>query len=134
MRALSLVRGAAGGVGHELWVGDAGRIRATVVRAQKTNRGDAAHLLKLLEEEERFPRIWVPSREERDVRQLLGHRHKQVQARTRVKNQLHALALSQECSASGSYGRPRGERSWRSCPCCPMRRRGGVIGCTGWRS
>jgi transposase len=37
----------------------------------------------------------VPSLEERDVRQLLVHRHKQVQARTRVKNQLQALALSQ---------------------------------------
>jgi transposase len=45
--------------------------------------------------EERFPKIWVPSLEERDVRQLLVHRHKQVQARTRVKNQLQALALSQ---------------------------------------
>ena len=42
-----------------------------------------------------FPRIWVPSLEERDVRQLLVHRHKQVQARTRVKNQLQAMALSQ---------------------------------------
>jgi transposase len=30
----------------------------------------------------------------RDVRQLLVHRHKQVQARTRVKNQLQAMALS----------------------------------------
>jgi transposase len=45
--------------------------------------------------EGRFPRIWVPSLEERDVRQLLVHRHKQVQARTRVKNQLQAMALSQ---------------------------------------
>ena len=45
--------------------------------------------------EHRFPRIWVPSLEERDVRQLLVHRHKQVQTRTRVKNQLQALALSQ---------------------------------------
>jgi len=83
-----------GELGHELWLGDAGQIRATVVRAQKTDRRDAAHLLKLLQED-RFPRIWVPSLEERDVRQLLVHRHKQVQARTRVKNQLHALALSQ---------------------------------------
>jgi transposase len=79
---------------HELWLGDAGAIRAAVVRRQKTDRRDAAHLLQLLIED-RFPRIWVPSLEERDVRQLLVHRHKQVQARTRVKNQLQALALSQ---------------------------------------
>jgi len=80
--------------GHELWLGDAGAIRASVVRQQKTDRRDAEHLLELLRQE-RFPRIWVPSLEERDVRQLLVHRHKQVQARTRIKNQLQALALSQ---------------------------------------
>ena len=81
-------------LGFELWLGDASQIRARAVRRQKTDRRDAEHLLQLLREE-RFPRIWVPSLEERDVRQLLAHRHKQVQARTRVKNQLHALALSQ---------------------------------------
>lgn len=80
--------------GHELWLGEAAKIRASVVRKQKTDRRDAEHLLRLLQEE-RFPRIWVLSLEERDVRQLLVHRHKQVQARTRVKNQLQALALSQ---------------------------------------
>jgi transposase len=81
-------------LGMELWLGDAGKIRATEVRRQKTDRRDAEQLLRLLMEG-RFPRIWVPSLEERDVRQLLVHRHKQVQARTRVKNQLQALALSQ---------------------------------------
>jgi transposase len=81
-------------LGMELWLGEAAKIRASVVRKQKTDRRDAEHLLQLLMEE-RFPRIWVPSLEERDVRQLLVHRHKQVQARTRTKNQLQALALSQ---------------------------------------
>jgi transposase len=81
-------------LGIELWLGDAGKIRAQAVRKQKTDRRDAQHLLQLLREN-RFPRIWVPSLGERDVRQLLVHRHKQVQARTRVKNQLHALALGQ---------------------------------------
>ncbi len=81
-------------LGIELWLGDAAKIRAAVVRKQKTDRRDAEHLLQLLREN-RFPRIWVPSLEERDVRQLLVHRHKQVQARTRVKNQLQAMALSQ---------------------------------------
>ena len=81
-------------LGYELWLGDAAEIRARVVRKQKTDRRDAEHLLDLLREN-RFPRIWVPSLEERDVRQLLVHRHKQVQARTRVKNQLQAMALSQ---------------------------------------
>src|SRR4029077_19103647 len=74
--------------------GDAARVRAAVVRKQKTDRRDAEHLLQLLIEG-RFPRVWVPSLEVRDVRQLLVHRHKQVQARTRTKNQLQAMALSQ---------------------------------------
>ena len=80
-------------LGFELWMGDAAAVRASVVRRQKTDRRDAEHILKLLVED-RFPRIWVPSLEERDVRQLLVHRHKQVQARTRTKNQLQAMALS----------------------------------------
>ena len=80
-------------LGIELWLGDAARVRASVVRQQKTDRRDAVHLMHLLLEE-RFPRIWVPSLEVRDVRQLLVHRHKQVQARTRSKNQLQAMALS----------------------------------------
>src|SRR6201997_2241766 len=81
-------------MGFELWLGDAAKIRAIVVRQQKTDRRDAEHL-QMLMRGDRFPRIWVPSLEERDVRQLLVHRHKQVQARTRTKNQLQALAMSQ---------------------------------------
>ena len=82
------------GLGFELWLGDAAKVRASVVRKQKTDRRDAEQLLRLLREE-RFPRIWVPTLEERDARQLLVHRHKQVQGRTRIKNQLQAMALSQ---------------------------------------
>ena len=37
-----------------------------------------------------FPRIWVPNWENRDLRQLLWHHHRMVQARTRVMNQLQA--------------------------------------------
>ena len=80
--------------GHELWVGDAAKIRAQVVRQQKTDRNDAAHLLELLLTD-RFPRIWVPSPQERDARQLLRHRHKLVGMRTAVENQLHSLAMSE---------------------------------------
>jgi len=42
---------------------------------------DAGHILQLLIEK-RFPRIWVPSRLERDQRQLLLHRHRLVSMRT----------------------------------------------------
>jgi transposase len=45
--------------------------------------------------EDRFPRIWVPSPENRDVRQLLWHRHRLVQMRTRIMNLLQALAMNE---------------------------------------
>jgi transposase len=79
---------------HELWIGDATEIRAAMVRKQKTDRRDACHILDLLLTN-RFPRIWVPSPAERDLRQMLRHRHKLVRFRTSVKNQLHALAMGQ---------------------------------------
>jgi len=79
---------------HELWIGDAAEIRAARVRKQKTDARDALHILDLLLGN-RFPRIWIPSAAERDVRQLLRHRHKLVRMRTSVMNQLHALAIGQ---------------------------------------
>lgn len=80
--------------GHELWVGDAAEIRAAMVRKQKTDSRDALHILDLLLTY-RFPRIWIPSPAERDIRQMVRHRHKLVRFRTSVMNQLHALAMSQ---------------------------------------
>jgi transposase len=81
-------------LGHELWIGDAARIRASEVRKQKTDERDAALILDLLLAK-RFPRIWVPTPAERDLRQLLWHRHKLVCLRTMLGNQLHFLAMSQ---------------------------------------
>jgi transposase len=75
--------------GHQLWVGDAAEIRAAVVRKQKTDSRDACHILDLLLRD-KFPRIWIPSTEERDVRQLLRHRYKLVCWRTSLKNRLAA--------------------------------------------
>jgi transposase len=62
---------------YELWVGDAAQIRAKQVRKQKNDRRDAAHILKLMLEDN-FPRIWVPTPENQDVRQLILHRHRLV--------------------------------------------------------
>jgi transposase len=81
-------------LGHELWIGDAAKIRASEVRKQKTDERDAALILELLLSN-RFPRIWVPTSAERDLRQLLWHRHKLVRLRTMLGNQLHFLAMSQ---------------------------------------
>jgi transposase len=81
-------------LGHELWIGDSAKIRASEVRKQKTDERDAALILELLLSN-RFPRIWVPTPAERDLRQLLWHRHKLVRLRTMLGNQLHFLAMSQ---------------------------------------
>ncbi len=78
----------------ELWIGDAAEIRTKRVRKQKTDRQDAQLILKLILKDD-FPKIWVPSWENRDLRQLLWHRHRMVQARTRIMNQLQAVALNE---------------------------------------
>jgi len=64
-------------LGHEPWIGDAAEIRASMVRKQKTDARDAAHLLELLLSG-RFPRLWRPTMAERDLRQLVWHRQKLV--------------------------------------------------------
>jgi len=69
-------------------------IRTKRVRKQKTARQDAQLLLRLMLED-RFPQIWVPSWENRDRRQLLWHRRRLVQARTRIRNQLQAVVLNE---------------------------------------
>ncbi|MFY9844071.1 MAG: IS110 family transposase [Terriglobales bacterium] len=78
----------------ELWTGDAAEIHAKRVRKQKTDRQDAQLILRLMLKDD-FPRVWVPSWENRDLRQLLWHRHRMVQARTRIMNQLQAVALNE---------------------------------------
>jgi transposase len=81
-------------LGIELWIGDAAKIKTKRVRKQKTDRNDAQLLLHLLLDNN-FPKIWVPSPENRDLRQLLWHRHRLVQMRTRIMNQLQALAMNE---------------------------------------
>ena len=80
-------------LGHQIWIGDAAQIRASYVRKQKTDKRDAAHILQLVVQG-RFPRLWAPDREQRDLRQLVLHRHKLVMIRARVKNELQHLSLN----------------------------------------
>src|SRR2546425_9605170 len=57
-----------------------------------------------------FPQIWVPSWENRDLRQLLWHRHRMVQVRTRIMNQLQALALNEGLRCKKRLWRENGRR------------------------
>jgi transposase len=97
----------------ELWIGDAAEIRTKGVRKQKTDRQDAQLLLKLMIED-RFPRIWAADAENRDLRQLLWHRHRLVQMRTRVMNQLHVVALNEGLRRKKALWRPAGRSELES--------------------
>jgi len=102
----------------ELWIGDAAEIRTKRVRKQKTDHQDAQLLLRLLTGD-RFPRIWVPDAENRDLRQLLWHRHRLVQMRTRVMNQLHVVALNEGLQRKKALWRPAGCKEMESLALAP---------------
>ena len=84
-------------------VGHPAAVRKAETRRQKHDRRDADLLLKLLVED-RFPAIWMPSMEQRDLRALLLHRHQWVRMRTRVQHALQGMALS--------HGLRRGPTLW----------------------
>jgi transposase len=102
-------------LGHEVLVGDAAKIRASDSRQQKHDKRDARLLVQLLAED-RFPRIWVPSREEKDLRQLLIHRYKLVGIRARVKNGLQHLALNQGLQRKQRLWSRAGQKALRELP------------------
>ena len=106
------------GLGHQVLVGDAAKIRASDSRQQKHDKRDARLLVQLLAEE-RFPEIWVPSREQKDLRQLLIHRYKLVRIRAQVKNGLQHLAMNQGVLKKRKLWSQAGERVLRELPLAP---------------
>src|SRR5450432_2441263 len=105
-------------LGHAIWIGDAAQIRASYVRKQKTDKRDAAHILKLLVEG-RFPRLWTPDREQRDLRQLVLHRHKLVEIRSRVKNELQHLSMNKGMQKERTLWSREGQQMLRELPLKP---------------
>ena len=102
----------------ELWIGDAAEIRTRRVRKQKTDRQDAQLILKLMLKDD-FPQIWVANWENRDLRQLLWHRHRMVQARTRIMNQLQAVALNEGLRCKKRLWREAGREQLEAFPLAP---------------
>lgn len=78
-------------------------------RKPQTDRQDARHILHLLLKDD-FPKIWVPSWGNRDLRQLLWHRHRMVQARTRMMNPLQAVALNEGLRCKKRWWREKGRK------------------------
>jgi transposase len=108
----------------QLWIGDAAEIQSKRARKQKTDRQDAQHILKLMLKDD-FRQIWVPSWENRDLRQLLWHRHRMVQARTRIMNQLQAVAINEGLRCKKRLWRAGGRQqleSFRLAPWASRRR------------
>jgi transposase len=64
------------------------------LRESSDDREGARLILRLMREIS-FPQVWVPGPENRDLRQLLWHRHRLVQTRTGIMNQLPGLAMNQ---------------------------------------
>ncbi len=64
-------------LGIECQVGHPASVRAAEPRKQKHDQRDADLILKLMVEN-RFPSIWLPSKELLDLRALLLHRHQWV--------------------------------------------------------
>jgi transposase len=81
-------------LGIEIWMSDPAEIKAKRVKKQKFDREDVRLLLRLMRGDN-FPQIWVPSPENRNLRQMLWHRHRLEQVRSRIMNQLQALAMNE---------------------------------------
>jgi transposase len=99
-------------------VGDPAQIRAAEPRKQKHDRRDAELILKLLAED-RFPAIWLPSKELLDLRALLLHRHQWVRIRTRIQNALQAIALANGLRRGPSLWSNDGQEKVASLPLMP---------------
>jgi len=81
-------------LGIECRVGHPAKIRAAETRKQKHDRRDAEVILDLLVMKDRFPDIWMPSTEQRDLRTLLRDRQQWVKMRARLQHTLQAIALN----------------------------------------
>jgi transposase len=105
-------------LGIECRVGNPAVIRAAEPRKQKHDRRDADLILTLLVEN-RFPAIWLPSKELQDLRALLRHRHQWVRMRTRIQNALQAIALANGMRRGPSLWSRDGQHTIASLPLAP---------------
>jgi transposase len=90
-------------------MGDAGELAAMRRKKLKTDRRDAAHILDSYLKGA-FPEIRLPTPEQLELRHLLLHRHRLVRVRTRLKNNLHWLAMNHGVNRKGSLFSSKGRR------------------------
>src|SRR6201987_4599857 len=93
-------------------------IECRVGHPAKIRRRDARLLLTLLAEN-RFPTIWMPSTEQRDLRTLLRHRHQWVRLRSRVQHTLQSMALNHGLRRGHALWNQAGQHALRALPLAP---------------
>ncbi len=106
-------------LGIECRVGHPAKIRAAETRKQKHDRRDARLILDLLTMEDRFPAIWMPSTEQRDLRTLLRDRHQWVKIRSRLQHTLQAMALNHALRQGHALWSAAGQSALRALPLPP---------------
>jgi transposase len=115
-------------LGIECRVGHPAKIRAAETRKQKHDRRDALLILDLLERD-RFPAIWMPTTEQRDLRTLLRDRHQWVKMRSRLQHTLQAIALNHALRKGSALWSQAGQTALQSLPLPPYtsQRRGELL-------
>ena len=88
-------------------------------RAGRNTIGTMRRLLLPLLAEGRFPAIWMPSTEYRDLPSLLLHRHQWIRMRTRVQNALHAIVLAHGVRRGHTLWNREGQALLASLPLAP---------------
>jgi transposase len=106
-------------LGIECRVGHPAKIRAAETRKQKHDRRNARLVLDLLVMEDRFPQIWMPSTEQRDLRTLLRDRHQWVKMRTRLQHTLQAIALNHALRQGHALWSAAGQSALQALPLPP---------------
>jgi transposase len=105
-------------LGIESRVGDPAKIRAAETRKEKHDRRDAHLILDLLLRD-RFPAIWMPSTEQRDLRTLLRDRHQCVKMRSRLQHTLQAMALNHALRKGSALWSHAGQAALQALPLPP---------------
>src|SRR6266705_1273927 len=106
-------------LGIDCRVGHPAKIRAAETRKQKHDRRDAEVILDLLVRKDRFPDIWMPSTEQRDLRTLLRDRHQWVKMRARLQHTLQAIALNHALRQGHALWSQAGQSALEALPLPP---------------
>lgn len=107
-----------GSTGDRMSGGSSSRDSSGRATKKKHDRRDADLLLSLLVEE-RFPSIWLPTKELLDIRALLRHRHQWVGLRVKIQNALQAIALANGLRRGSSLWTQAGQRAIAALPLSP---------------